>query len=108
MERERICDIIGNKYPDIGTSIGGKISIDIYPKGNDKSQSVDWIMQREMPDYIVFVGDRAYPGGNDYAACEAIEKHRRGVWFNVNSCKETRAILELNTLNTNRDGIDKA
>ena len=104
MERERLVGIIRNKYPLLDASIGGKISIDIYPRGNDKSQSVDWIMRRELPNYIIFVGDRAFPGGNDYAVCEALAKYNRGVWFNVNSEKETRAILNISNLYTNEDG----
>tara|TARA_Y100000034_G_C6523725_1_gene225489 strand:- start:151 stop:453 length:303 start_codon:yes stop_codon:yes gene_type:complete len=97
-------EVIKNMYPHLDASVGGKISVDIYPKGNDKSQSVDWIMEHEMPNYIVFVGDRAFPGGNDYAVCERLKHHRKGVWFNVGSHRETRAILKISALYTNRDG----
>ena len=52
----------------------------------------------------MFLGDRAYPGGNDYAACQYIDRIGRGVWFNVSNWKETMAILKLTDLYINRDG----
>ena len=91
-------------YPEIDVSIGGKISLDIYPKGNDKSQSVSYVMKEDPRTRIIFLGDRAFPGGNDYAACQYIDKIGRGTWFNVSNWKETMAILKLTDLYINRDG----
>ena len=104
-ERLTIAEVLMNKYPELDVSIGGKISLDIYPKGNDKSQSVDYIMSHSCPSYIVFIGDRVFPGGNDYAAALAMERYNRGVWFNVSNWKETRAILRSSSLYINRDGF---
>ena len=38
LERETIADVINSNFEDIEAVIGGEISIDIYPKGKDKSQ----------------------------------------------------------------------
>ena len=103
-ERLRIKEVLTNMYPEIDASIGGKISLDIYPKGNDKSQSVNYIMRHDRPRYIVFIGDRVFPGGNDYAAALALQRHNRGVWFNVSDWEETKALLRLGALYINRDG----
>ena len=104
-ERERTCDIIRNKYPHLDASIGGEISIDIYLRGNDKSQSVRYILNHEQPHYIIFIGDRAFEGGNDYAVCKELDNIGRGVWFNISNWKETKAILNSDHLYTNRDGV---
>tara|TARA_R110001599_G_scaffold170145_1_gene360234 strand:+ start:204 stop:926 length:723 start_codon:yes stop_codon:yes gene_type:complete len=59
------------EFGDIDVSIGGEISIDIYPKGKDKSQAVSKI--RQLHDLsIVFMGDRMEPNGNDYPAAKAL------------------------------------
>ena len=39
-ERKKISTFIKHKFPDLDAVIGGQISIDIYPKGNDKSQVI--------------------------------------------------------------------
>tara|TARA_R110000765_G_scaffold223038_1_gene327160 strand:- start:685 stop:1407 length:723 start_codon:yes stop_codon:yes gene_type:complete len=59
-------------FGNIDVSIGGEISIDIYPKGKDKSQAVSKIRQLHgLP--IVFMGDRMEPNGNDYPAAKALK-----------------------------------
>jgi len=103
-ERLGIKEVLMNKHPEVDVSIGGKISLDIYQKGNDKSQSVNYIMQHDKPRYIVFMGDRVFPGGNDYAVTLAMQRHNKGVWFNVSNWQETKALLRLGTLYINRDG----
>ena len=38
-------------FPELDACIGGQISIDIYPKGNDKSQASKWVaknLKKEM------------------------------------------------------------
>jgi len=102
-ERETLRGIIINKFPHLDVSIGGEISIDIYPRGNDKSRAVRWILNNHPPEYIIFMGDKVRPGGNDFAAAKEIESSR-GVWFDVEDWKETRAILKINNLYTNKDG----
>lgn len=59
-------------FGDIDVSVGGEISIDIYPRGKDKSQAVSKI--RQLHDLsIVFMGDRMEPNGNDYPAAKALK-----------------------------------
>jgi phosphomannomutase len=66
-ERSNIVALLKNNFEHIDASIGGQISIDIYPKGNDKSQVIDIVKNRhEGVDEYVFVGDRVRKGGNDY------------------------------------------
>ena len=45
-------------------SIGGQISIDIFPKGWDKTYCLQFV-EKEY-DTIYFFGDKIHPGGNDY------------------------------------------
>ena len=60
------------EFGNIDVSIGGEISIDIYPKGKDKSQAVNTIRQLHgLP--IVFMGDKMGPNGNDYPAARALK-----------------------------------
>jgi len=59
------------KFGNVDVSIGGEISIDIYPKGKDKSQAVKTVRQLHgLP--IVFMGDKTEPNGNDYPAVRAL------------------------------------
>jgi len=45
-------------------SIGGQISIDVFPKGWDKTYSLNFF--KDAPTVIHFFGDKTSPGGNDY------------------------------------------
>lgn len=64
-ERETFCQIIEKKFPEIEATVGGQISIDIYPKGKNKSQVLE-----EIKTPITFFGDKCEPGGNDYPIVE--------------------------------------
>ena len=64
-------------YPEFEVSIGGQISVDIYPKGKNKSQVVEKIRELHGEDVeMIFVGDRNVPGGNDWPLCEEGRKGR--------------------------------
>ena len=68
-ERKIIAQAVREKFPDLDAVIGGQISIDIYPKGMDKSQILKHIENIEnfyCPDEYIFIGDRTMEGGNDY------------------------------------------
>jgi phosphomannomutase len=60
-ERESIVSKLSYMYRDLEFSIGGDISIDIYPKGKDKSQVL-----HDMKEKNIFFGDRCSKGGGDY------------------------------------------
>tara|TARA_R100000234_G_scaffold92163_1_gene60325 strand:+ start:499 stop:1350 length:852 start_codon:yes stop_codon:yes gene_type:complete len=65
-EREIIASLINKQWVDIEAVIGGQISIDIAPRGNDKSQVLKHIMKEQPNKKYFFVGDRTMEGGNDY------------------------------------------
>lgn len=69
--RERIVEMIHKKYHLwVECSIGGQISVDIYPKGWNKSYCMK-LLDRDHYE-IYFFGDKMEKGGNDYEL--AIEK----------------------------------
>jgi phosphomannomutase len=68
-ERATLCGEIMYEFPGIQASIGGQISIDIYPKGKNKPQVLKYI---HGP--IIFFGDKIEPGGNDHDLAMALRK----------------------------------
>ena len=58
-ERNITCMEIKGTYPGIDAVVGGQISIDIYPKGMDKSQVLNVIEQERLvpPNEYIFIGD---------------------------------------------------
>ncbi|ELA41920.1 HAD hydrolase, family IIB [Vittaforma corneae ATCC 50505] len=62
--RKNICEQLKDTCDKMNmqTSIGGQISIDIFPKGWDKTYCLQHIKQ----DKIFFFGDMTMEGGNDY------------------------------------------
>lgn len=50
--------------PPLKCSIGGQISVDIFPEGWDKTYCLQFI--EKQYDKIHFFGDKTSPGGNDY------------------------------------------
>tara|TARA_B100001939_G_scaffold55410_1_gene44590 strand:+ start:6673 stop:7380 length:708 start_codon:yes stop_codon:yes gene_type:complete len=82
-ERADIAHKLSEQFPELEFVIGGEISIDIFPKGNDKSQVLD-----QMTGESIFIGDRCEKGGNDYTIAQKSDLH-----YNVRDWKETHAIL---------------
>ena len=82
-ERSKIVEELSKQFPDLSFSIGGEISIDIYPKGSDKSQVLT-----HMVGESTFFGDRCELGGNDFTIATMCESY-----FSVNGWKETYEIL---------------
>jgi len=83
-ERECIANKLKSLYPKIEFSIGGEISIDVYPEGKDKSQVVD-----ELKGNTMFFGDSCNVGGNDYSI-----SRKCSIYHPINHWEETRQILE--------------
>lgn len=73
-ERKMMRDKIISNFTGLDVAIGGQISLDIYPKGWDKSQAYYAIKGRNPKASIVFFGDRLEEGGNDYPVYEAMIK----------------------------------
>lgn len=91
-ERRLLCKEIEKAFPLLEASIGGQISIDIYPKGKNKSQVLDEIMGP-----IRFFGDRCNIGGNDYPIVKRLELEipkRDYTIYNVSNFEETWKILK--------------
>jgi len=94
-EREDIVDYIKGIHPEFEVSIGGQISVDIYPIGKNKAQVVERIQQLHGSDVeMIFVGDRNVPGGNDWPLAQRLEDLPGSHWFQVLSYEETRALIE--------------
>lgn len=98
-EREDIVTYITELYPEVEASIGGTISVDIYPKGANKAQVVDKLYEIHGKDIsIIFVGDRNVPGGNDWPLAQRLKKMPNCRWFQVRSYHDTQALIEHNEL----------
>jgi phosphomannomutase len=94
-EREDIVDYIKGIYPEFEVSIGGMISVDIYPAGKNKAQVVDKLEEIHGEDVeMIFVGDRNVPGGNDWPLAQRLQTRAGSEWYQVLSYEETRALIE--------------
>ena len=93
-ERETFCKIIEDRFPELEATVGGQISIDIYPKGQNKAQVLD-----DLIGPITFFGDKCEPGGNDYPIAFELEKqfeetNRQCVVHRVKDWRDTWNILK--------------
>ncbi|KAM7533734.1 hypothetical protein Aperf_G00000111478 [Anoplocephala perfoliata] len=63
--REKMVDVLRKEFADcdLQFSIGGQISVDIFPKGWDKSFCLSYL---KCYNKIHFFGDKTAEGGNDY------------------------------------------
>ena len=96
-EREKIAQYITEQWRDIDAVIGGQISIDIYPKGMDKSQVVEHIEDIEekyCPDKYIFIGDRTMKGGNDYPLAKLMTGKCFRDFYQTEGPEQTQKILE--------------
>tara|TARA_R100001509_G_C4841951_1_gene206963 strand:- start:43 stop:771 length:729 start_codon:yes stop_codon:yes gene_type:complete len=89
-ERQRISHIIKEKAKGIDAVIGGQISIDIYPEGNDKSQVLKHIDYEEC----IFIGDRTNKGGNDYPLAKLMQETDKCSYYQTEGPEQTQQILE--------------
>ena len=95
-ERKIIAQAVKEKFPDLDAVIGGQISIDIYPKGNDKSQVLNVIEQERLvpPSEYIFIGDGIENGGNDYPLAELMDNTEICDWYHTKGWEHTKEILE--------------
>ena len=84
LERVGIVDRLSKKYPKLQFNVGGEISIDIYPKGMDKSQVL-----KRLDGKSVFFGDKCEVGGNDYTISQKADMS-----YHVSDWKDTFKILQ--------------
>lgn len=99
LEREDIVAYINESYPELEVSIGGSISVDIYPKGKNKGQVVEKIRELHGDDVeMIFVGDKNIPGGNDWPLAQRLETIEGSQWYQVLCPEETRSLIEYGEL----------
>ena len=91
-ERKNIVSQLEKSFPELDFRIGGQISIDIQPKGHNKSQASEWI-RKNLGGRMIFTGDSCHKGGNDYDICLDIKKHKDGEFHQVDSPEETLIVL---------------
>lgn len=87
---ERICitEELNNRWPNIQAAVGGETGIDIFGRGHDKSQVVEYLHQN-----TVFFGDRMDPNGNDYTLMRAVVDNSLGRCYNVLNWTDTQKEL---------------
>ena len=85
-ERNRISVEFNHQFSSLDARVGGETGIDIYPKGNDKSQILKYF---DKEDSLYFFGDRCEPGGNDYPLAKHIKNS-----YSVKNWQDTQERLE--------------
>ncbi|KAH7727045.1 Protein F52B11.2 a [Aphelenchoides avenae] len=87
--RETFVKKLEERFSDYGLkfSIGGQISVDIFPEGWDKTYCLKHLTSNY--DNIYFFGDKTEPGGNDYE----LYAHEAVVGQTVTSAQETRTFV---------------
>ena len=101
-ERKKIATAIKEKFPELDAVLGGQISIDIYPKGMDKSQVLSHIRDdnivSSMDEYI-FIGDRTDKSGNDYPLAKLMNETDNCSYYQTEGWEKTIKILKELELN---------
>jgi phosphomannomutase len=93
-EREKIVKKLRKAYSKIDFVIGGAVSIDIFPVGNDKSQILKKYFKPLPRNVIIhFIGDRIPFPGNDYALAKAVDRYKNGHIHEVESWEDTALLL---------------
>ncbi|NNJ77024.1 MAG: HAD-IIB family hydrolase [Anderseniella sp.] len=94
-ERAGFIKLFVETFSEYEASAGGEISIDIVPKGWNKSRALAVLKQDAPTGTITFFGDRMEPGGNDYPLAEALrnDSHRHRV-MSVENFNETWDLLK--------------
>ena len=98
-ERERICNTINSTWPQIEAVCGGQISIDIAPRGWNKSQVLDVIVEKNSvlfsdPVEYIFIGDRTDEGGNDYPLAKVMKETNGCRVFQTEGPDQTMEMLQ--------------
>jgi len=95
-ERKNISNDIKSTWTKLDAVIGGQISIDIYPKGNDKSQVLNIIEQERLvpPSEYIFIGDGIENGGNDYPLALLMDNIEGCDWHQVEDYRKTWWLLQ--------------
>jgi HAD superfamily hydrolase (TIGR01484 family) len=93
-ERESVACDLSEKFPKLDIRLGGMISLDIQPKGRNKSQALRWVRELNKYNNLFYFGDKGFKGGNDYDAKLNIKKYKDGKFYDVKDCAHTKKILD--------------
>tara|TARA_R110002020_G_scaffold22354_1_gene75241 strand:- start:189 stop:947 length:759 start_codon:yes stop_codon:yes gene_type:complete len=94
-ERKEIVSKLKEKYKSLDFVIGGAVSIDIFNKGNDKSQIIETHFKEALEhNQIHFVGDRIPFPGNDYPLAQRLKEHPNGEIYEVEKWQDTAELLK--------------
>tara|TARA_Y100001937_G_scaffold91969_1_gene124478 strand:- start:470 stop:1213 length:744 start_codon:yes stop_codon:yes gene_type:complete len=101
-ERNITCTEIKGTWPSLDAVVGGQISVDIYPKGNDKSQILPYVEKilksKVTSTYLSvnynFIGDKTEYGGNDYPLAEIMNRRDDSFVHKTGGPEQTQQILE--------------
>ena len=99
-ERANIARQIILKWDNLDAVIGGQISIDITPKGMNKSQVLKEVKKFYQNEEYIFIGDRTMEGGNDYPLAKIMNETLNCSVFQAgepsaeDGYKDTQIILE--------------
>ena len=99
-ERANIATQIMLKWDNLDAVIGGQISIDITPKGMNKSQVLKEVKKFYQNEEYIFIGDRTMEGGNDYPLAKIMNETLNCSVFQAgepsaeDGYKDTQIILE--------------
>ena len=99
-ERESIASEIIARWDNLDAVIGGQISIDITPRGMNKSQVLNEVKKFYSDEEYIFIGDRTMEGGNDYPLAKIMNEtpncsvYQAGQPSAEDGYKDTQKILE--------------
>ncbi len=94
-ERKAIVEKLRARYDTLDFVIGGAVSMDIFNKGNDKSQIIDKYFNDALEhNRIHFVGDRIPAPGNDHTLAERLRAHPNGTAYEVETWEDTAKLLK--------------
>lgn len=95
-ERKKIANFINKQFPTLEATVGGSISIDIIEQGQDKGQVINYL-DNAGATKVVFVGDKCFPGGNDWGIIRELQKTDIAFeWYNVDNPEDTLRLIRLN------------
>ena len=69
-------------------------SIDIYKKGDDKSQTFEHIKNKHTESEFIFIGDGIENKGNDYSLAKLMDGIKNCKWYQTSGYQQTQEILE--------------
>ena len=88
-ERERLQTKISAHFDDLDVFIGGETGLDIYPKGKNKEQVIDFLKAHEPGEKYYYFGDQIFKNGNDYNIAMRCDNR-----YQVRGWKDTYEILK--------------